>query len=79
MSTPLQARAKTRTRTVLGVVLTRTNRDMWSAEGGWSFQAAEGESLGGRQEWWAYGPGGRFTVQTSLRGCVQEMLRESKA
>lgn len=77
MSTPLQARAKTRTRTVLGVVLTRTGPDTWSADG-WTFQLAEGQTLLGRQEWWAYGPADRFTVQTSLRGCVQEMKRESK-
>ena len=78
MST-LQARAKTRTRTVLGVVLTRTGPDTWSAEGGWSFQRAEGQGMDGRQEWWCYGPGDSFTCHHSLRSCVQEMKRETKA
>lgn len=67
-------RRSTRTRTVLGVTLQRTGRDTWSANG-WTFQSAEGESLGGCQEWWAYDPAGNMTVETSLRGCVQTMKR----
>jgi hypothetical protein len=68
---------RARTRTVLGVLLTRAAPDIWSASG-WNFQIAEGQSLGGRQEWWASPPGGGFTVCTSLRESVQTMLRATK-